>query len=81
MAFLADDKEAAADPLASTMGDLILTSQLIAIQEAARAAELDPEAQCLKYMGCRTEDLNRRAGAALIEHLVRNAVVPAGGVK
>ena len=80
MAFLAEDKEAARNPLATTIGDMILPSQLSAIRQAARAASLDPDAQCLKYLDCRPEDLNRRAAAAFIQHLERNAV-PVGEVK
>ncbi len=81
MAFLADDTEAAADPLARTMGDMILPSQLSAVNRSARRAGVDAEAECQAELKCRTGDLSRRAVSTFIEHLEQLVSVPAREVK
>ncbi len=81
MTFLADDKEAARYPVSTTTGNMVTPAQLSGIRRAARAAGVDADAECVKVLQCRTEDLNRRAAAAFIEHLERCSVAPVAEVK
>ncbi len=76
--FLTDDQDVLANPLAATMGDLVMARQLEIIRRIERERGIvgDAERECRKYLGCRPEDLSRRAAAALIQHLSRRVVRP-----
>jgi len=57
------------EPVAKTMADLVTPKQLVAIRAIAHAQRVNAEAECVKLMGCRPEELTRRAASAFIDHL------------
>jgi hypothetical protein len=57
------------EPVAKTMADLVTPKQLVAIRAIAHAQRVNSEVECVKLMGCRPEELTRRAASAFIDHL------------
>lgn len=64
-----DQKSFPSEPVAKTMADLVTPKQLVAIRAIAHAQRVNAEAECVKLMGCRPEELTRRAASAFIDHL------------
>lgn len=65
----ANQKTFPSEPVAKTMADLVTPKQLVAIRAIAHAQRVNAEAECVKLMGCRPEELTRRAASAFIDHL------------
>jgi len=57
------------DPMAKTMADMITPRQLGMIRALAREAGVDADDECQAVLGCRVEDLSKRAASSLIDHL------------
>ncbi|HEX5736243.1 MAG TPA: Rad52/Rad22 family DNA repair protein [Blastocatellia bacterium] len=57
------------EPVAKTMADLVTPKQLVAIRAIANAQRINAEAECQALLGCRPEELSRRAASAFIDHL------------
>jgi hypothetical protein len=57
------------DPLAKTLGDLIEPGQLIAIREIEKSQGINAQAECMRILQSRPEELSRQAASAFIEHL------------
>jgi len=57
------------DPLAKSMSDLVTPKQLGMIRALARECHLDADAECRSFLGCKTEDLSKRAASSFIDHL------------
>jgi len=60
---------AAADPIARTLGDMITGKQLGMIRAVARELSVDAESECKTLLGCRVDELSKRAASQFIEHL------------
>jgi hypothetical protein len=58
-----------AEAVAKTMADLVTPKQLVAIRAIANAQKVNAEAECQALLGCRPEELSRRAASAFIDHL------------
>lgn len=57
------------DPIAKTLGDMVTTKQLGMIRAISREAGIDAEVECSALLGCRVDELSKRAGSNLIDHL------------
>jgi hypothetical protein len=57
------------DPTATSTADLVTPKQLGAISAMARSAGIDGESECVRYLGCKIEDLSRPAASKFISHL------------
>jgi hypothetical protein len=57
------------EPVAKTMADLVTPKQLVAIRAIANAQRVNAEAECQAMLGCRPEELSRRAASVFIDHL------------
>ena len=57
------------DPVAKGIGDLVTPKQLGMIRALAREAGVDAERECLSLLGCKPEDLSKRAASSLIDYL------------
>lgn len=57
------------EPTAKTMADLVTPKQLVAIRAISHAQRVNAETECLEVMGCKPEELSRRAASAFIDHL------------
>ncbi|HET9530522.1 MAG TPA: Rad52/Rad22 family DNA repair protein [Blastocatellia bacterium] len=57
------------EPVAKTIADLVTPKQLVAIRAIANAQKLNAETECQAMLGCRPEELSRRAASAFIDHL------------
>lgn len=64
-----DQKRFPSEPVAKTMADLVTPKQLVAIRAISHAQRVNAEAECIKLMSCRPEELTRRAASAFIDHL------------
>ncbi len=71
-----DNKSFPSEPVAKTMADLVTPKQLVAIRAIANAQKVNAEEECIKVLGCKPEELSRRAASAFIEHLKSFAVEP-----
>lgn len=58
-----------ADPVATTLADMVTTKQLGMIRAVAREAAIDADKECLEMLNCRVSELSRRAASSLIDHL------------
>lgn len=58
-----------ADPVATTLADMVTTKQLGMIRAVAREVAVDADKECLEMLNCRVSELSRRAASALIDHL------------
>ena len=58
-----------ANPIARSLGDLVTAKQLGMIRAMAREKKIDIEKECQTVMECRTDELSKKAGSALIQHL------------
>jgi hypothetical protein len=57
------------EPVAKTIAELVTPKQLVAIRAIANAQKLNAEAECVAMLGCKPEELSRRAASAFIDHL------------
>ena len=57
------------DPLAKGTADLVTPKQLGMIRALAREAGVNAEKECLSLLGCKPEDLSKRAASSLIDYL------------
>jgi hypothetical protein len=57
------------DPIAKTVADLVTAKQLGMIRALAREAGVDFEEECNAVLGCKTDELSKRAASSLIDHL------------
>lgn len=67
------------DPIAKTLGDLATPKQLGAIKAIANTQGLDATVECQELLGCKLDELSRRAASALIDHLKAKTPVVAQG--
>ena len=58
-----------ADPVAKSLGDMVTAKQLGMIRALAREGNIDAEAECGSMLGCRVDELSKRAASDFIEHL------------
>jgi len=58
-----------ANPVASSLGELITAKQLGMIRAIARESGLDAETECMKQFRCSVAELSRRAASKLIDRL------------
>jgi len=57
------------DPRAKGMNDLITSKQLGMISRMSREAGVNAEKECSQLMGCKLDDLSKRAASSLIDYL------------
>jgi len=57
------------DPIAKSIADLVTAKQLGMIRALAREIGVDHETECNTVLGCKTDELSKRAASSLIEHL------------
>jgi hypothetical protein len=57
------------EPTAKTMAELVTPKQLVAIRAISHAQRINAEVECAEVMGCKPEELSRRAASAFIDHL------------
>lgn len=57
------------DPMAKGTGDLVTPKQLGMMRALAREAGVNAEQECLSLLGCKPEDLSKRAASSLIDYL------------
>ncbi len=57
------------NPIAQTLGDLITARQLGMIRALARETGVNSDEECRTLMGCKTDELSKRAASFLISHL------------
>ena len=57
------------DPVSRSIGDLITTKQIGMIRALARERMVDADAECMSMLGCRINELSRKAASAFIDHL------------
>jgi Rad52/22 family double-strand break repair protein len=68
----------AADPIARTLGDMVTGKQLGMIRAISRELSIDADGECNAFLGCRVDELSKRAASDFIEYLQglrRNAAV------
>ena len=57
------------DPMAKGTGDLVTPKQLGMINRTAREVGVNAEEECLSLLGCKPQDLSKRAASSLIDYL------------
>jgi hypothetical protein len=57
------------EPVARTIAELVTPKQLVAIRAIANAQKVNAESECVALLGCKPEELSRRAASAFIDHL------------
>jgi hypothetical protein len=57
------------DPVAKGTSDLVTPKQLGMIRALAREAGVNAEKECLSLLGCKPQDLSKRAASSLIDYL------------
>lgn len=57
------------DPMAKGTGDLVTPKQLGMINRTAREVGVNAEKECLTLLGCKPQDLSKRAASSLIDYL------------
>jgi hypothetical protein len=57
------------NPIAQTLGDLITARQLGMIRALARETGVSSDEECRTLLGCKTDELSKRAASFLITHL------------
>ena len=57
------------DPVSRSIGDLVTTKQIGMIRALARERMIDADAECMSMLGCRINELSRKAASAFIDHL------------
>lgn len=57
------------EPIAKTMADLVTPKQLVAIRVIANSQGLNAETECQQLLGCKPEELSRKAASAFIDYL------------
>lgn len=56
------------DPVAKTVKELVTDKQLGMIRAMSRDLGINPEEECQAVLGCKTDELSRKAASSLIEH-------------
>lgn len=56
-------------PIAKNLGELVTAKQLGMIRALARELRIDADEECNAVMNCRSDELNKRAASAFIQHL------------
>jgi hypothetical protein len=69
------------DPLARSMADLVTPKQLGMIRALAREAGVDADEECTGVLGCKTEELSKRAASSFIDHLKNSTGAAAAGMR
>jgi Rad52/22 family double-strand break repair protein len=69
------------DPLARSMADLVTPKQLGMIRALAREAGVDADEECTSILGCKTEELSKRAASSFIDHLKNSNGAAAAGMR
>lgn len=57
------------DPISKSLSDLVTAKQLGMIRAISRELGIDADEECNAVMKCRADELSKRAGSALIQHL------------
>jgi hypothetical protein len=57
------------DPVALILADMVTAKQLGMIRAIARENNVDGDAECLSFLGCRVDELAKRPASEFIEHL------------
>lgn len=57
------------DPVAKSLGDMVTAKQLGMIRAIARETNVNADAECSSFLGCRVDELAKRPASDLIEHL------------
>ena len=63
------DAASVPDPIARTLGDMVTGKQLGMIRAVARELAVDPNSECNSFLGCKVDELSKRAASEFIEHL------------
>ena len=58
-----------ANPIAKSLSDLVTAKQLGMIRAIAREMNVDANEECETVMHCKTDELSKKAGSAMIQHL------------
>lgn len=61
------------DPVARSLGDMLSTKQLGLIRAISKEANIDADSECMLYLGCKVDELSKRAASNFIEHLNKAA--------
>jgi hypothetical protein len=62
---------ASIDPVAKSLGDMVTAKQLGMIRAIARERSIEADAECTSFLGCKVDELSKRAASEFIEHLQR----------
>jgi hypothetical protein len=57
------------DPIAKSLGEMVTAKQLGMIRAIARETTIDADAECTGFLGCRVDELSKRAASEFIDHL------------
>ncbi len=68
-AVVATESRNFSDPVAKSLGDMVTAKQLGMIRAIARETGVIADAECSSFLGCRVDELSKRAASDLIEHL------------
>ncbi|MBX7169791.1 MAG: SWIM zinc finger family protein [Pyrinomonadaceae bacterium] len=58
-----------ANPVATSLMDLVTAKQLGMIRAIARETGIDPDEECQTVLSCKTDELSKKAASAFIQHL------------
>jgi hypothetical protein len=58
-----------ANPVATSLMDLVTAKQLGMIRAIAREIGIDPDEECQTVLSCKTDELSKKAASAFIQHL------------
>ena len=58
-----------ANPVAKSLSDLVTAKQLGMIRAIAREVGVDPDEEAHTLMGCKSDEMSKKAASALIQHL------------
>ncbi len=59
------------DPVAKSLGDMVTAKQLGMIRAIARERSIEADVECSSFLGCKVDELSKRAASEFIEHLQR----------
>ncbi len=65
------EDRASIDPVAKSLGDMVTAKQLGMIRAIAREKAIEADHECSSFLGCRVDELSKRAASEFIEHLQR----------
>ena len=58
-----------ANPVATSLMDLVTAKQLGMIRAISRETAIDPDEECQTVLSCKTDELSKKAASAFIQHL------------